>query len=115
MIGRWSDVSAVSVSHVVFVFMLLEIDVMSGDVFGWFLAIGCLVCVSVFNSVCSELRYMFEMVFPLWSSVYECYREECALTSPVIIMFCFCVYCVRKCVMSVSCVAVFMLACAGGM
>ena len=90
IIGKWSDDSEVCVVHVVFMFMLLDMDVISGEVFGWFRAIGCLVCVLVLSIVWSEFKNMLAIVFPLWSSIYECHRVECAFMSPVIMVFCLC-------------------------
>ena len=58
----------------------------------------------VFSVMWSELLMRSAISYPLWSSVYECQRVECALTSPVrtesgmFVMYC------MQCGMSVSAV-----------
>ena len=52
-------------------------DVCSSVVF------GTLVGVFVFNVMWSELLMTSAISCPLWSSVYECQRVECAFRSPV--------------------------------
>ena len=37
----------------------------------------------VFSVMCSELLMTSAICCPLWSSVYECHKMECAFTSPV--------------------------------
>ena len=44
---------------------------------------GTLVGVSVFSIIWSELLLTSAISCPLWSSVYDCQRVECAFTSPV--------------------------------
>ena len=44
---------------------------------------GTLVGVFVFSVMWSELLMTSAISSPLWSSVYECQRVECAFTSPV--------------------------------
>ena len=44
---------------------------------------GTLVGVFVFSVMWSELLMTSAISCPLWSSVYECQRVECAFTSPV--------------------------------
>ena len=50
--------------------------------------------VGVFSVMWSELLMMSAISCPLWSSVYECQRVECAFTSPMrtecdmIVMYC---------------------------
>ena len=44
---------------------------------------GTLVGVFVFSVMGSELLMASAISCPLWSSVYECQRVECAFTSPV--------------------------------
>ena len=39
--------------------------------------------VGVFSVMWSELLMTYSFSCPLWSSVYECQRVECAFTSPV--------------------------------
>ena len=51
--------------------------------------------VFVFSVMWSELLMTSAISGPLWSSVYECQRVECAFTSPVrteCVMFVMCVY-----------------------
>ena len=63
-----------------------------------------LVGVFVFSVMWSELLMTSAISCPLWSSVYECQRVECAFTSPVriecgmLVMYC------MQCCMSVSAV-----------
>ena len=65
---------------------------------------GTLVGVFVFSVMWSELLTTSAISCPLWSSVYECQREECAFISPVrtecgmSVMYC------MQCGMSVSAV-----------
>ena len=40
-------------------------------------------CGVVFSVMWSELMMTSAISCPLWSSVYECHKVECALTSPV--------------------------------
>ena len=47
------------------------------------MAFDTLVGVSVFSGIRSELLMTSAISCPLWSSVYECQRMECAFTSPV--------------------------------
>ena len=44
---------------------------------------GTLVCVFVFSVMLSEFLMTSAICCVLWSSVYECYKIECAFTSPV--------------------------------
>ena len=44
---------------------------------------GTLVGVLVFSVMLSTLLITSAISCPLWSSVYECHRLECAFTSPV--------------------------------
>ena len=75
-------------------------------VVGWCLALwlGCLSLVFEFGVMWSELLMTSAISCPQWSSVYECQRVECALTSPVrtecgmLVMYC------MQCCMSVSAV-----------
>ena len=65
---------------------------------------GTLVRVSVFSVIGSELLMTYVISCPLWSSVYECQRVECAFTSPVRTECgTFVMYCMQWC-MSVSAV-----------
>ena len=65
---------------------------------------GNLVGVFVFSVMWSELLMTSAISCPLWSSVYECQRVECAFTSPVRTKYgMFVMYCMYCC-MSVSAV-----------
>ena len=57
--------------------------VMSGDDVCCSVVFGTLVGVFVFSVMWSELLMTSAISCPLWSSVYECQRVECAFTSPV--------------------------------
>ena len=86
--GKWSECSAFSVFHVMLLSSVSEAVVMSGevgccDVFG-----GFLVEVSVFRVMWVEFCIMSAMRVPLWSSMGECHRSECAFMSAVIMVFC---------------------------
>ena len=72
-----------------------------------FVVVWCLVLwlgCFVFSVMWSELLMTSAISCPLWSSVYECQRVECAFTSPVrtecgmFVMYC------MQCCMSVSAV-----------
>ena len=56
---------------------------MSGDDVCCSVLFGTLVGVFVFSVMWSELLMTSAIICPLWSSVYECQRVECAFTSPV--------------------------------
>ena len=56
---------------------------MSGDDVCCSVVFGTLVGVFVFSVMWSELLMTSGISCPLWSSVYECQRVECAFTSPV--------------------------------
>ena len=66
------------------------------------MVLDTLVGVIVFNVMWSELLMTSSFSCPLWSSVYECQRVECAFPSPVrtecgmFVMYC------MQCCMSVS-------------
>ena len=81
---------------------MLDTVVMSGDDVCCSVVFGTLVGVFVFNFMWSELLMTSAISCPLWSSVYECQRVECAFTSPVrtecgmFVMYC------MQCCMSVS-------------
>ena len=65
---------------------------------------GTLVRVFLFSVMWSELVMISANSYPLWSSVYECQRLKCVLSSPVrtecgmFVMYC------MQCCMSVSAV-----------
>ena len=62
---------------------MLDTVVMSGDDVCCSVVFGTLVGVFVFSVMWSELLMTYAISCPLWSSVYECQRVECAFTSPV--------------------------------
>ena len=62
---------------------MLDPVVMSGDYVCCSVVFGTLVGVFVFSVMWSELLMTSAISSPLWSSVYECQRVECAFTSPV--------------------------------
>ena len=79
---------------------MLDTVVMSGDEVCYSVVFG----VFVFSVMRSELLMTSAISYPLWSSVYECQRVECAFTSPVRTECgMFVMYCVQCC-MSVSAV-----------
>lgn len=102
MMGRWSDDKACMVFHDVLLYSVLDTEVMSGEVFCCSEVFGTLVGVLVFSVMWSELLMTSAMSWPLWSSVCEYQRLECAFTSPVrtesgmLVMYC------MQCCMSVS-------------
>ena len=55
--------------------------------------------VSVFSVMWSKLLMIPALSYPLWSSVYECQRMECAFTSPVRTECCMFVMCCMQCCM----------------
>ena len=62
---------------------MLDTVVMSGDDVCCSVVFGTLVGVFVFSAIWSELLMTSAISCPLWSSVYECQRVECAFTSPM--------------------------------
>ena len=62
---------------------MLDTVVMSGDDVCCSVVFGTLVGVFVFSVMWSELLITSAISCPLWSSVNECKRVECAFTSPV--------------------------------
>ncbi len=83
MMGKWSDDSACLVVHDVRLYSVLDTEVMSGEDGCCSVVFGTLVGVLVFSVMWSELLMTSVMICPLWSSVCEYHRLECALTSPV--------------------------------
>ena len=79
---------------------MLDTVVMSGDDIWCSVVFGTRV--GVFSVMWSELLMTSDISCPLWSSVYECQRVECAFTSPartecgMFLMYC------MQCCMSVS-------------
>ena len=83
---------------------MLDTVVMSDDDVCCSVVSGTLVGMFVFSVMWSELLMTSAISCPLWSSVHECQRVECAFTSPVrtecgmFVMYC------MQCCMSVSAV-----------
>ena len=78
--------------------------VMSGDDVCCSVVFGTLVGVFVFSVMWSELLMTSAISCPLWSSVYEYKRLECAFTSPVTTVCGMIVMYGMQCCMSVSAV-----------
>ena len=74
----------------------------SGDDVCCSVVFGTLVGVFVFSVIWSELLMTSAISCPLWSSVYECQRVECAFTSLVGTECGMFVKCCMQCCMSVS-------------
>ena len=82
MMGKWSDDSVLSCLRCPVVQCVRH----RVDIWGrccCSMVIGTLVGVFVFSVIWSELLMTSAISCPLWSSVYECQRVECAFTSPV--------------------------------
>ena len=62
---------------------MLHTVVISGEDVCCSVVSGALVGVLVFSVMWSGLLLTSAISCPLWSSVYECQRVECAFTSPV--------------------------------
>ena len=83
---------------------VLDTEVISGDDVCCSVVLSTLGGVFVFSIMWSELLMTFAISCPLWSSVYESQRVECAFTSQVrttcgmFVMYC------MQCYMSVSAV-----------
>ena len=90
---------------------MLDTVVISGEDVGCSVVFGTLVGVFVFSIMWSELLMTFAISCPLWSTVYEYQRVECAFTSPVrtecgmFVMYC------MQCCMSVSAVFIAWMCC----
>ena len=77
---------------------MLDTVVMSGDDVCCSMVLGILLGVFVFSVMWSELLMPSAVSCPLWSSVYECQRVECAFTSPVRTEYgMFVMYCMQCC------------------
>ena len=83
---------------------MLDTVAISDDDVCYSLVFDTLVGMFVFSVMWSELLMTCAIRCPLWSSVYECQRVECALIAPVrtecgmFVMYC------MQCCMSVSAV-----------
>ena len=81
---------------------MLDTVVISGDDVCCSVVLGTLVGVFVFSGMWSELFMTPAISCPLWSSVSECQKVECAFTSPMrnecgmFVMYC--MQCVCICV-----------------
>ena len=62
---------------------MLDTVVISGEDVCCSVAVGTLVGVFMFSVMWSELLMTSAISCPLWSSVHECHKVECAFTSPV--------------------------------
>ena len=62
-------------------YSVLDTVVISGDDVCCSVVFGTLVGVFVFSVMWFELLMTSDISCPLWSSVYECHRVECAFTS----------------------------------
>ena len=62
---------------------MLDTVVISGEDVCCSVVYGTLGGVSVFSVILLELLITSSIRCPLWSSLYECQRGECAFTSPV--------------------------------
>ena len=62
---------------------MLDTVVMSGDDVCCSVVFGTLVGVFVFSVMWSELLMTSDISCPLWPSVCECHKMECAFTSPL--------------------------------
>ena len=64
-------------------YSVLDTVVISGKYVSCCVVFGTLVGVFVFSCTWSEFLMTCAISCPLWSSMYECQRVECAFTSPV--------------------------------
>ena len=64
-------------------YSVLDTVVISGDAVSCSVVLDTRVGVLVFSVMWSELLMTSAISCPPWSSVYECQRVECAITSPV--------------------------------
>ena len=62
---------------------MLDTVVISGEDVCCSVVFGTLVGVFVFSVIWSELLMISAISCPLWPSVYECHKVECAFTSLV--------------------------------
>ena len=81
---------------------MLYTVVISGEYVCCSAMFGTLVGMSEFSVIWSELLMTFAISCPLWSSVYQYQRVECAFTSPVRTECGMFVMCCMQCGMSVS-------------
>ena len=81
---------------------MLNTVVISGEDVCCSVVFGTLV--DLFSAMWYELVMTSAISCPLWSSVYECHKVECAFTSPVGTECGMFVMCCMQCCMSVSAV-----------
>ena len=81
---------------------MLDTLVISGEDVCCSVVFGTLVGMYVFSVIWSELLITSAISCPLWSSLYECQRLECAFTFPVRTECGMFVMCCMQCCMSVS-------------
>ena len=81
--------------------VVLDTEVISGEDVCCDVVFATLIGVSVFSVKWTELLMTSAISCPLWSSVYECQRVECAYTSPVRTECGMFVICCMQCCMSV--------------
>ena len=67
--------------HDVQLYSVLDTAVISGENVCCSVVFGTLV--GVFSLMWSELLITYAISYPLWASMYECQRMECAFSSPV--------------------------------
>ena len=83
---------------------MLDTVAISGDDVCCTVVFDTLVIVFVISVMWSEFLMTSAISCPLWSSLYECQRVECAFTSPVRTESGMCVMYSMQCCMSVSAV-----------
>ena len=81
---------------------VLDTVVISGEDVCCSVVCGILVGVFVFSVMWSELLMTSAIRCPLWSTVYECHKVECAFTSPERTECGMFMMCCIQCCMSVS-------------
>ena len=74
MMGKWSDDSACRVVHDVRLYSVFDTVVISGD------DVCCSVMFGTMVGVLCLMLMTSSISCPLWSSVYECLRVECAFS-----------------------------------
>ena len=85
-------------------YSVLDTVVISGEDVCCSVVFGTLVGGLVFSVIWSDLLMTSAISCPLWSSVYECHKVECAFTSPVRTECGMFVMCCMQCCISVSAV-----------
>ena len=83
---------------------MLDTVLISGEDVCCSVVFSILVGVFVFSVMLYELLVTSAISCPLWSSMYECHKVECAFTSPVRTDCGMFVMCCMQCCMSVSAV-----------